>query len=79
MSPDWPGLDLGIMECCLACSYILLPHHSSCATLCCYVHADHSIGLTLLALPADLALEPWRWTQLIHGNVDVTLLLVLMR
>ncbi|BEJ17910.1 hypothetical protein CspHIS471_0701870 [Cutaneotrichosporon sp. HIS471] len=37
------------------------------------------IILTLVALPGTLAFEPWNWTQLIHGNVSITLGLIVMR
>ncbi|CAK9782422.1 hypothetical protein CC85DRAFT_280898 [Cutaneotrichosporon oleaginosum] len=37
------------------------------------------IALTLAALPYELVLEPWNWTQLIHGNVNITWGLVFIR
>jgi hypothetical protein len=41
--------------------------------------ANISIALTLVVLPDKLALEPWNWTQLIHGNVSITWVLVFVR
>jgi hypothetical protein len=38
-----------------------------------------SIILTLLPLPREVLLNPAGWTQLIHGNVDITALLVVVR
>ncbi|WOO80202.1 uncharacterized protein LOC62_03G003713 [Vanrija pseudolonga] len=37
------------------------------------------IILTLLPLPNELRWAPAQWTQLIHGNVDVTVLLIIWR
>ncbi|TXT07399.1 hypothetical protein VHUM_03119 [Vanrija humicola] len=44
-----------------------------------YIGDTPSIILTLLPLPNELRWAPLQWTQLIHGNVDVTVLLIIWR